>query len=57
MGVWKWGGSRRKCMLVDENGFVLFLDDKVEDANCYLVWRRYYILKISPDVKYLIIVL
>ena len=57
MGVWKWGGSRKKWMLVDENGFVLSLDDKVQDPNCYLVWRRYYTLKVSPDVKRLIIVL
>ena len=57
MGVWKWGGSRKKWMLVDENGFVSSLDDKVQDPNCYLVWRHYYTLKVSPDVKRLIIVL
>ena len=28
MGVWKWGGSRKRWILVDEEGFVSFLKDK-----------------------------
>ena len=57
MGVWKWGGSRKKWMLADENGLVTALNEKVQDDNCYLVWRKYYSLKVSPDIKRLIIVL
>jgi len=29
MGTWRWGGSRKKWMLVDENGLVTTLNDKV----------------------------
>ena len=57
MGVWKWGGSRKRWILVDEEGFVSFLKDKEASKNCYLVWKQYYSLKVSPDVKRLILVL
>jgi hypothetical protein len=54
MGVWTWGGSSSRWISVDEEGFVIFLkkyqtDEK--DESCYLVWKRYYFLKSSPDVK------
>ena len=55
MGVWKWGGSRKRWLSVDNEGFVSFLEKKDED-DCYLVWKRYYSLKASPDVKRMIIV-
>lgn len=56
MGVWKWGGSRKRWLSVDDEGFVSFLE-KNEDEDCYLVWKRYFSLKASPDVKRMIIVL
>ena len=57
MGVWKWGGSRKRWLLVDDEGFVSFLEKKEGGEDCYLVWKRYYSLKASPDVKRMIIVL
>lgn len=58
MGVWKWGGSCRRWLAVDEQGFVSFLEEKDEELeNCYLVWKRRYSLKTSPDVKRMIVML
>ena len=54
MGVWKWGGSRKRWVSVDEGSFVSFLNDNLE-KDCYQIWRRYYSLKVSPDVKKMII--
>lgn len=34
-------------------GFVAFI--KEEDMSCYFVWKHYYCLKASPDVKRMII--
>jgi hypothetical protein len=60
MGVWSWGGSSKRWISVDEEGFVTFLkkdqaDEK--DESCYHVWKRYYFLKSSPDVRRMIIIL
>ena len=60
MGVWTWGGSSKRWISVDEEGFVTFLKKCQTDENdesCYLVWKRYYFLKSSPDVKRMIIIL
>lgn len=60
MGVWTWGGSSRRWILVDEAGFITFLKEchtEGNDESCYLVWKRYYYLKSSPDVKRMIIIL
>ena len=57
MGVWKWGGSRKRWVSVDEGGFVSFLDNNDSEKNCYQTWKRYYSLKVSPDVKKMIIIL
>ena len=60
MGVWTWGGSSKRWISVDEEGFVTFLKKCQTDENdesCYLVWKRYYFLKFSPDVKRMIIIL
>ena len=60
MGVWTWGGSSKRWISVDEEGDVTFLK-KCQTAGkgdtCYLVWKRYYHLKSSPDVKRMIIIL
>ena len=60
MGVWSWGGSRKRWMSVDEDGLVTFIGGggKLDsDESCYHVWKRYYSLKASSDVKKMIIVL
>ena len=60
MGVWTWGGSKKRWVSVDDDGFVAFLkesDQPSTDASHYLVWKRYYSLKSSPDVKKMIIIL
>ena len=60
MGVWTWGGSSKRWISVDEEGFITFLkkcQTEGNDESCYLVWKRYYYLKSSPDVKRMIIIL
>lgn len=61
MGVWNWGGSNKRWVSVDEDGFVVFLKDKPESNasadNFFRVWKRYYCLKASPDVKKMIVLL
>ena len=60
MGVWSWGGSNKRWISVDENSFVTFLkkpEDKKSGDACFRVWKQYYSLKASPDVKKMIILL
>lgn len=61
MGVWSWGGSTKRWVSVNKYGFVTFLksmpEDSPSDNTCYRVWKRYYALKASPDVKKMILLL
>ena len=59
MGAWIWGGSNKRWISVDSNGFVTFLKpkDDTSEENCFHVWKRYYSLKASPDVKKMILLL
>ena len=60
IGVWTWGGSNKRCECVDEYGLVEFVpkkDEKPMSTDCYKVWKCYYSLKVSPDVKKLILML
>lgn len=60
MGVWNWGGSKKRWVSVEDDGFVTFLkeSDKHDmQSSHYRVWKRYYSLKSSPDVKKMIIIL
>ena len=60
MGAWTWGGSNKRWVSVEEDGFVSFLKKSGEvalDESCYHVWKRYYALKSSPDIKRMILVL
>lgn len=60
MGVWNWGGSKKRWVSVDDDGFVIFLkesDQPSTDSSHYFIWKRYYSLKSSPDVKKIIIIL
>ena len=45
MGVWKQGGSRKRWLSVDDEGFVSFLEKKEDEEDCCLVWKRYYSLR------------
>jgi len=46
-------------MSVDEDGFAEFLkkEEKPMSKGFYKVWKRYYLPKVSPDVKKLIVCL
>ena len=60
MGVWVWGGSKKRWVSVEEDGFTTFLkksDNPGSDWSHYLVWKRYYSHKSSPDVKKMIVIL
>ena len=60
MGSWKWGGSYRKWLSVDDIGDVSVLGKSKPislDPNlCYYrIWKRYYENKSSPDIKKIIV--
>lgn len=61
MGVWSWGGSTKHWVAVDKYGIIKFLKsvpkDTLSDNTCYRVWKRYYALKASPDVKKMVFLL
>ena len=60
MGVWTWGGSKKRWVSVEDDGFTTFLkksDNPGNEKSHFLVWKRYYSHKSSPDVKKMIIVL
>lgn len=52
MGAWTWGGSSKRWISVDEEGFVTFLKKCQTDENdesCYLVWLEASLLfEIKP---------
>ena len=60
MGSWKWGGSYRKWLSVDDIGDV-FVIEKAKPVSpdpklCYYrIWKRYYENKSIPDVKKIIV--
>ena len=55
MGTWTWNGSFRKWCSITEDGYVKqlgkVLPTKDRSSNVYRVWKRYYFLKCSPDVR------
>ena len=56
MGAW----SNKRWVSVEENSFVSFFKKSggvALDESCYHVWKRYYALKSSPDIKRMILVL
>ena len=58
MGTWKWNGSYHKWCLVDAEGCVKILTSKADsDKSCYRIWKRYYFLQASPDVKKMVVML
>ena len=61
MGSWKWSGSFRRWCSVSSEGFVKLLGkDEPESglsSDTYHVWKRYYCLQASPDVKKMVVLL
>ena len=60
MGSWKWGGSYRMWLEVDDIGDVKVLGKEIpqqekDDLPCFRIWKRYYNNKSSPDVKKLVV--
>ena len=47
MGAWRWGGSNRRLVSIDEDGFVEFLNTKEKPMSkgCYKVWKCFTRLK------------
>ena len=61
MGTWTWNGSFRKWCSITEHGFVKLLGRNLptndQPSNTYRVWKRYYYLKGSPDVRKMVVLL
>jgi hypothetical protein len=61
MGVWMWSGSFKRWCLVSSNGFVKLHKKNVSmqdiNADSYRMWKRYYSLKASPDIRKMVILL
>ena len=60
MGSWKWGGSYRKWLSIDDMGDVSVLGKckptSPDPNQCYYrIWKRYYENKSRPDVKKIIV--
>lgn len=60
MGSWRWGGSYRVWLKVNEFGGITVLGkdlpkQKSDDFPFYRIWKRYYVNKSSPDLKKLIV--
>ena len=60
MGVWKWNGSYRRWLSVDEKGVVTVLGKTLAETPSipyYHIWKRYYENKSSQDLKKMIVTL
>ena len=60
MGVWKWNGSYRRWLAVDEKGIVTVLGKTLAEPPStphYHIWKRYYENKSSQDLKKMIVTL
>lgn len=61
MGSWKWSGSFRRWCSVSSEGFVKLLGkDEPENGlpcDAYHIWKRYYSLQASPDLKKMVVIL
>ena len=59
MGSWKWGGSYRIWLEVDDTGSVKVLGKEPPEQGksnlpAFRIWKRYYTSKSSPDLKKLV---
>lgn len=53
MGVWTWGGNKKRWVSVDDDGDVAFLRESNQpgsDTSHYFVWKQYYSHKSRPDL-------
>ena len=60
MGVWRWKGSYRMWLSVDEVGCVEVLGKKQPESmslDHYRIWKRYYENKSSKDLSKMIVTL
>lgn len=61
MGSWKWSGSFRRWCSVSSEGFVKLLGKEAPEgglsSDTYHVWKRYYCLQASPDLKKMVVLL
>ena len=58
MGTWTWNGSFRKwCSITEDGQLGKVLPTKDRSSNVYRVWKRYYFLKCSPDVRKMVALL
>lgn len=60
MGVWKWNGSYRRWLSVDEKGVITILGKtlgEIPSVPHYHIWKRYYENKSSQDLKKMIVTL
>lgn len=61
MGVWMWSGSFKRWCSVGSRGFVKLFEKNVSvgdlDTGSYHIWKRYYYLKASPDIRKMVILL
>ena len=60
MGVWKWNGSYRRWLSVDEKGIISILGKTLAEIPYdpyYQIWKRYYENKSSQDLKKMTITL
>lgn len=61
MGVWMWSGSFKRWCLVSPRGFVKLYKKNISlldlNADSYRIWKRYYYLKSSPDIRKMVILL
>ena len=58
MGVWRWKGSYRRWLCVDETGYIEMIGKtlkKVPYIPCYRIWKRYYENKSSRDLNKVVV--
>ena len=60
MGCWKWGGSYRIWLEVDDTGGVKVLGKEAPGQDksgfpAFRIWKRYYTSKSSPDLRKLVV--
>ena len=60
MGSWKWSGSYRMWLSVDEMGCVEVIGKSKpstasQDLSYYRIWKRYYDNKSSSDLKKIVV--
>ena len=58
MGVWRWKGSYRRWLSVDEGGSIETIGKtlkQVPDIPCYRIWKRYYENKSSLDLSKMVV--